>query len=374
MSRLYPRILAFCLVLVLLPSVLSPAAESAGGFDPEACAAHAEANYLNNAYGLCAQFASMCLYYGGLTCAYNSSGKPYVSCAALRDSLIAGGISEYQVTLGDNGTAYQADNVITRGDVIFWQCDNLAVHGHTIYPHAAICQGEGKNGQLIYCARNNSAIDHTLTRIKCYGCGKVCQTIVGFHPGAERGSFRFRVYKDGAAWEDSPALAGAYLQRADSGAVYPLGQSRGERDLYLTVPGLEAGEYALWINRGDGIFTQAGPYLLEEESAAETLEFITLRFRGNGSAGGAPPNGIYLKGQTFTLPRREAIVREGYDLAGWGLSPAGPPRYAPGQEFTVTESCTLYAIWIQRAAPHTDLLRNSNPPAPDLTAEDTGER
>jgi len=354
--RLLACLLALTLLLPLTPGV------SARDFDPEACAAHAEENYLNGSYGLCAQFASMCLYYGGLSCAYNSAGNPYVSCAALRDSLLKGGVPEYQVVLREDGIAYQEDNLITRGDVVFWVCDNLAVHGHVIYPHAAICQGPGKDGRLLYCARNNSSINHKLNRMKCYGCGKVCQTIVGLHPGPETGSFQFTVYKDGVPWGDSPALASAYMQREETGAVYPLYRSRSTSNLYLTRLSLPKGDYALWVDRGDGVLIRQGVYALEGDSAAGILEYFTLRFRGNGSEGnGAPPNRVLLKEETVTLPAVGRVIREGYDLAGWSDSPTGLLRYAPGAEYVFTGSSTLYALWIPRITPRLELYRQGTP-------------
>ena len=80
---------------------------------------------------------------------------------------------------------------------------------------------------------------------------------------------------------------------------------------------------------------------------------IEVNFSANGGSGSlATLSGA--TGSSITLPSSSSVVRSGYSFTSWNTVANGSgASYAPGQEFTLSTSLTLYAQW--RATPTSSL-------------------
>lgn len=78
-------------------------------------------------------------------------------------------------------------------------------------------------------------------------------------------------------------------------------------------------------------------------SEPDYVESHRVAFHANGGIG-------EMEVQKFTedVPQKlmlNAFTREGYDFVGWAVNPDESVVYTDGQEITVTEDITLYAVW-----------------------------
>ncbi len=73
--------------------------------------------------------------------------------------------------------------------------------------------------------------------------------------------------------------------------------------------------------------------------------YYIITFDTNGGSGYVQPAQVE-SGQSTTLPSG-GLTREGYEFAGWGLSPDSGSTYYGGTELTPTSDMTLYAQWIK---------------------------
>lgn len=87
--------------------------------------------------------------------------------------------------------------------------------------------------------------------------------------------------------------------------------------------------YAVW---------QAGEIEPPEESY--TLSFDLQ----GGSATGGIPDVIGSYGFTFSITMKKPY-KSGYTFQGWATSPSGQAVYQPGDQYTLTQNATLYAVW-----------------------------
>ncbi len=68
----------------------------------------------------------------------------------------------------------------------------------------------------------------------------------------------------------------------------------------------------------------------------------TLKYNANGGMG-SPANQT---GSTVYVISSEIPVKEGYTFLGWSINPAGDyANFVPGDEVTLTQNVTLYAVW-----------------------------
>lgn len=80
---------------------------------------------------------------------------------------------------------------------------------------------------------------------------------------------------------------------------------------------------------------------------------ITLSYSGNGATGGSTAaqtgtqywNTGNISNPTFTLAAN-GFARSGYTFSKWALGSAGGTQYAAGASITLSESNTMYAVWI----------------------------
>jgi hypothetical protein len=87
----------------------------------------------------------------------------------------------------------------------------------------------------------------------------------------------------------------------------------------------------------------------------ETLPQFTIAYNGNSHTGGTVPidnNSPYVSGSTVRVLGEATLVKTNHTFGGWSTVANGSGKnYAAGNTFTVSESTTLYAKWIDVSTP-----------------------
>lgn len=129
------------------------------------------------ARGFCAKFVSDCLYAGGLSCAYTSSGNPYRSASLLWGALPLDDIPVYKLNASLTKDVKMSQNAdrLSAGDPIFWRCSTC---GRT--PHVVLCGGQDANGLVTQYAHNDPKNNEKLNFyiITCSKCQVNCDLYV----------------------------------------------------------------------------------------------------------------------------------------------------------------------------------------------------
>ena len=112
--------------------------------------------------------------------------------------------------------------------------------------------------------------------------------------------------------------------------------------------------YAKWVeNSGTGTSTpgntgSSAAILIgtkKHTTDSVRVEPHSVTFHANGGVGDmAAQQFMGEESQKLTL---NTFTRDGYNFIGWGLAPEKSVTYTDGQEITLTEDLTLYAIWTE---------------------------
>ena len=88
----------------------------------------------------------------------------------------------------------------------------------------------------------------------------------------------------------------------------------------------------------------------------------TVIFNANGAtSGSAPVSQTVSSGSSITLPNGNTLSKTGYTFSGWNTNYSGTgTNYAAGDSYTVNNAVTLYARWINAAAPQYTVTFNAN--------------
>ncbi len=126
----------------------------------------------------------------------------------------------------------------------------------------------------------------------------------------------------------------------DKSIILPSGDSLWTTDSY---------SFTGWsLSKGGDVKYKAGDKY--SSSSDVTLYAIweadsTITYNSNGGTGGEVVE-HYKKGNKVTL-KNTSFTKEGYTLSYWSTSPEASDTYTIGQEITLTENLTLYAVWVE---------------------------
>lgn len=102
-----------------------------------------------------------------------------------------------------------------------------------------------------------------------------------------------------------------------------------------------------WYNNGAGKEQRDCNYNYHHEYRDIQVQQVTLIYDGNGNTSGTTPTSQTVnKGGKVTIKNKGSLERKNYTFWGWSCNKSDTvPEYEAGDEITLNENTTLYAVW-----------------------------
>ncbi|MBQ6393519.1 MAG: InlB B-repeat-containing protein, partial [Eubacterium sp.] len=164
-----------------------------------------------------------------------------------------------------------------------------------------------------------------------------------------------------ATWMEITSMVFTVSYQANGGSGVPKNQSKnGGEDLTLSdvIPTREGYTFIGWGTSSTATEAAYSPGSIYSKDSNIVLyalweKKLTLSYQGNGgnNVPASQSETVYNEKTSYTFTISDTIpVRSGYTFVGWGTTTDATSTYGSGEQITITEDKTLYAIWSQDSA------------------------